>query len=520
LIPLLAGFAMLHGDGTITIKESMNDVFISYAHLDNQTLAEGQTGWVERFHRSLSILLGEKLGKNPAIWRDKKLAGNDFFDETIMNHLGQAKALISIVSPRYVQSEWCLRELEEFCRSAEQCGGLRVQDKCRFFKVVKTKVEERGLPAQIGGLMKSLIGYEFFEVDAQSGRIKEYQEVFGKEFQERFFNRVNDLAFDVCEFLKIFETRAAQPERAPIGCQGKTVYLAVAARDLQEAREQIRRELLERGYKVLPDAPFPECAQEIETAVRGFLERSDLSVHLAGERYGMIPDGSESSIVEMQNALAAEHARVNSKWRRIIWIPEQARPATGRQEQFLRRLQEDAGAQHGAEVLRGALEDLKAAILEALEPMERTMPGPAPAAGGAPWIYVIGDQKDDRAMEPLADFLFEQGLEVRTPEFEGTEADVIRAHRHNLQVCDAALIYYGAASPMWVDTKLSELKQAPGYGRVKPFLAKAVCIAPPDESRKKRFRTHEADLIQFSQAFSPEALQPFLNQLSGKFSGN
>ncbi|HEX6495551.1 MAG TPA: hypothetical protein VF018_08715, partial [Acidobacteriaceae bacterium] len=55
------------------------DVFISYAHLDNQELLEGQKGWVANFHRALEIRVGQYLGAQPSIWRDPKLQGNDVF---------------------------------------------------------------------------------------------------------------------------------------------------------------------------------------------------------------------------------------------------------------------------------------------------------------------------------------------------------------------------------------------------------------------------------------------------------
>ena len=85
-----------------------HDVFISYAHLDNQELVEGQKGWVANFHRALEIRVGQYLGKEPDIWRDPKLHGNDVFAETLVTQVRDSAILISILSPRYVRSE-CLQ---------------------------------------------------------------------------------------------------------------------------------------------------------------------------------------------------------------------------------------------------------------------------------------------------------------------------------------------------------------------------------------------------------------------------
>jgi len=48
----------------------MNDVFISYAHIDDQPLTEGQRGWISQFHRSLEVRMAQLLGEELKIWRD------------------------------------------------------------------------------------------------------------------------------------------------------------------------------------------------------------------------------------------------------------------------------------------------------------------------------------------------------------------------------------------------------------------------------------------------------------------
>src|SRR5258707_14534752 len=71
-------------------KQSMqfeHDLLISYAHIDDQALVEGENGWVARFHRLLEIRVGQLLGQTPKIWRDLKLQGNDYFADTILDRL-------------------------------------------------------------------------------------------------------------------------------------------------------------------------------------------------------------------------------------------------------------------------------------------------------------------------------------------------------------------------------------------------------------------------------------------------
>ena len=79
------------------------DIFISYAHLDNQALMEETKGWISAFDNALSRRLGQLLGRDPDIWRDRKLQGNDIFGDEIVAQFPTLKVLVSIISPRYVK---------------------------------------------------------------------------------------------------------------------------------------------------------------------------------------------------------------------------------------------------------------------------------------------------------------------------------------------------------------------------------------------------------------------------------
>ena len=101
----------------------MNDIFISYAHLDDKPLTEGQKGWITKFHRILEVRIGQLLGEEPEIWRDPKLGGSDMFDQAIVTEFQNARVMVSIMTPRYIKSDWCVREFSEFAESAEGTGA-------------------------------------------------------------------------------------------------------------------------------------------------------------------------------------------------------------------------------------------------------------------------------------------------------------------------------------------------------------------------------------------------------------
>ena len=149
------------------------------------------------------------------------------------------------------------------------------------------------------------------------------------------------------------------------------------------------------------------------------------------------------------------------------------------------------------------------------KPLEQQSPATADATDAAAKssVYLIYDATDEQQVEPIEDYLFEQGLEVMVPEFEGGEEHITRVHRDKLARCDAALIYFGNGTRAWVETKLMDLMQAPGYGREKEWRAKSVYIGPPEDRRKNRLKTHFAEIIQAGSAFEQALVEPFVKLL-------
>ena len=193
----------------------MNDVFISYAHIDDQALTEGQKGWITQFHRILEVRLGQLLGEKPTIWRDQKLQGSDVFDDKIVNAFREAKVMISIMSPRYMKSEWCLKELNEFYKAASDGGSIKVGEKARIFKVIKTPIDARDIPEHIPQVLQSILGFEFFDFDPDTGRLVEYDEAFGERARQNYFSRIYDLAYEICDLLKNYQSRMTAGK---VGC--------------------------------------------------------------------------------------------------------------------------------------------------------------------------------------------------------------------------------------------------------------------------------------------------------------
>lgn len=496
----------------------VDDVFISYRHLDNELLDERGMGSVNNFHERFESLLGEALGYAPTIWRDSRLQGNVYFADVLEERIKNTAVVISILTPGYLQSDWCIGELREFCRLAEQNGGLVVGDRMRIFKVVKTHIERDEHPPEF----QKQLGYEFYEIDKMTQRPVAFGQELGRNRDQRYWSKLDDLAWDVKQVLSIVNPRARVASGASVftPTQG-TIYLAQTTRDLSEERDQIKRELQNRGYDILPDKELSFISPNYEDAVREYVGRAKLSVHLIGGSYGIIPEGAGSrSIVRLQNEIAAARSR-DGGFSRLLWMPVGLTPQEEVQAQFIEHLRTDATTQQGAELLQTPLEELKTVIQTRLSGnghKPEVPPGKSP-----PKIYLIFDKRDLEGVLPLNDYLSgEKGFQVLLPLLDDEGADDAQAfeiHKDNLVQCDAVLIYYGNANQVWFEYKRRDLKKIVGLDRKNSLTAEAVYVALPKTAHKQLFNNPEAQVIKNFGEFAPTALDPFVARVEAAGKG-
>jgi serine/threonine protein kinase len=495
-------------------KLKTSDVLMNYAAIDDYPLQEGKPGWVSQLHRNLEVRMEQLSGEKVRIARLPEDAISPAIEAKLLEQVPQAKAMISVLSPPFIKSEVCRREVEQFWHGAVETGGRYIEDRSRLLKVLKTAIAEQQMPRPLVDIFSPLFGFEFFELDVETGRVREFDETFGPVLKQRFFERVYDLAYDVCQILSLLKQVRARGVPAAADPHRRWVYLATTTSDVADERDRIKRELLERGHAVLPDAPLPMLSRDVETVVRDCVAKCTIAIHLLGQRYGVTPEDSSESIQALQVRLTAEPA-CRPDLQRLIWMPG-GESADERQRAFVQRVQLDPALHHRAEVIEGNLNLLKKDLIRRLAPPEEKPEAAAPPKSpvGAPKLYLICDSKDETAVEALEDYLFGQGLEVMLPAFDGDDAAAAALHQDNLLACDAVLVFYGTAPRAWVDIKLRELLKATGYGRPAPIVVQAVYIAPPDDRRKERFQSHQAGVIRQPGAFEPCAeLDAFVSRI-------
>ena len=474
-------------------------LFISYAHIDNAVATGVPRGWVDHLQEHLEIRLAQLLGFRPQIWRDKEqLPGNRVFRDTIAIGLTETGVFLSVLTPRYLDSPSCKEELEGFLNAAPLNGGLQLGDKHRIFKIIKTPVDFGLHPEPI----RDLLGYEFYAQDPITKRFREFDhEIRKEEKDKRYWDKLEDLAQDICALLK-------EMQGAPAPKPGATIFLAETTSDLAEQRDKVRRELNQFGHVILPDKPLPSSKPQFENIVRDCLNRSRLSVHLIGAHYGLIPeleDGDRSTIC-LQQELANERGQ-HDDFSHLIWLPPGLEPKDERQRKFIESLQSSFHSTNGSDLIQTKIEDLKTIIQEKLNPTPKLTATEKPD-DDLQRVYLICDKRDVDDIAPLYNYLYEEGCEVLLPEFE---ENTIQADKQNMLDCDAVLFYFASPPEMWVRTRLRGLT---GFGRTHPLAAIGVFVTGAETPQKNLYMTREAIVMKNFGAFDATKLNEFMKQLS------
>ena len=486
------------------------DIFISYCHVDNHQIDTKGTLWVENFHRDLQGLVNTCVGRNVVIWRDRRISGSTVFSDEIAGQLRNSAIMVTIESPGYLESEWCTREREIFVEATERSGGLDINNHRRIIRAAKVPVPIAELP----DVLKPTVGFPLYSIDEQSGSAIDFLFDPRPEAEKLYRRALSLLAQSIADLLKQMRDGVAAPNVPDESRARMTVYLAETTSDLERERTSIRLELEARGCVVVPRQALPRDVENSTAMARKDLSRADLSIHLLGSRYGLIPEGVSKSLIELQTDLAVETNHPGA--RHLVWIARGLETTEAPQRAFLERVRTGQSASAGFELLETSLAEFKTNLINMIE--RPTPPPPKAEPTDAteeelPHIYLVRDREDRESVAALSKYLFNQGFEVLTQADEGEEAELRQNHQENLKIADAVMIWWGHATKVWLDYMMRDLDKARGLGRKSPFRATAVCIAAPPAPDKDDFMTHKAQVFKFLDTFAPDALTALVQRV-------
>lgn len=475
------------------------DVLIVFAEKDNEENEKKEPGWVSQFKRFLELMLNQVLGEKSKIMLKAE------YDNMVAPKMQNVGVIVPILSKDFIQSGSCLDHVEMFIKSTE---GSKTRS--RIFKVFKSPLTAQEQPPKL----RELIGYDMYQLDSDSGEVREYTDYFSTEAERQYWMKMVDLAYDIFDTLMQLRDESVKAEVKNF-YKRKTIYLAETGHDLSVQRNIIKRELQRHGYIVLPNQTLPGTFNELEKMVQHDVSESQLSIHLIGSAYGDIPTGSDRSVVDIQNKIAAEKSirvkQSGEEFMRLIWISPILNNASEKQKGFIENIKRDVEAQEGAEILQTPLEDFKNIMREELvDAGERKTHDDTTGRS----IYLMHDRVDVADVKPIREVLEKSGFRVLIPQFEGELLEVRKKHIDNLRTFDAAIIYKGKVNEQWVRMKALDLLKAPGFGRKKPIIGKAIVTTPGSTLNAESFKNQNLRVIHTDPQHSSESIKSFIKEFN------
>ena len=483
------------------------DVFVSYAHVDNEPLPPATEGWVSTFARVLQARMAQKLGRAEAfeLFIDEELSGNALLTPQLLDRIREAATLVIVYSAAYRSSEWCNREKNTFLQLSGALGS-------RLFVVERDKVDREPELAD-------LLGYKFWIEDTLSHQIRTLGDPeLTHDDQRLYYGVLGDLANDLARELhrqrgdangrgmggdgaRVEEAIAPATHGVIVApTADATVFLAEVTDDLEPQRDEVRRFLEQLGVHVVPSQTYlnRSSIKAFNLDVEKNLASCTLFVELLSGVAGKRPSESDHTFVELQFERAQTAGMPILQWRdpgldvsRVL------------DKRIAALLQRDT-------VFAVGLEEFKREVFARSRPRP-----PAPTAAPAGLVFVNAQIDDFPFARQLSEFIKNRcGAEYVLPLERGDPAELRRDLEQNLLDCDRLMIVYGATAPEWVREQLRIARKVLAR-RERALRGLAVCYGPPPPPPEKtplNFELLNQRTIDGSARIDEDTLRAFVAQ--------
>jgi hypothetical protein len=473
------------------IHPEKTDLFVSYAHVDDLPLEPGGPGWVTTMVGILRNLLAQRVGRGESLslWIDRQLAGHTELTPEIEAKLSDAAVFLLILSPGYLASTWCLKELSFFKNKVQREG----RSGARIFVIELDSVKR---PRDLDGLT----GYRFWAKDPL-GRATRTLGIPRPCPEDRgYFDQLYDLRHDLAETLIRLKT-GGESVLAPNGAgERPVVFLAEVTDDLDDEREEVRRYLLQADLEVVPQGFYPRDQAAFRAAAEHDIARAKLFVQLLSGLAGKRLPGATETVVGLQHDCAAGRGVPILQWHaRGLDLASVTQP-------------DHHARLEGASVIAGDLQEFKSLVVQKMR--ELTAPKPAPALtrqNADALVFVNADEADLDLAKRIGSLLYDRGIGYVLPNRSRRPAEVRRALESCLMNCDGLVLVHGTNRD-WVFEQVIRFRKIKPR-RETPIKAISICDGPPPEKEECHFAHPDLKVMDCRHGLNEQELNRFVDQV-------
>lgn len=361
------------------IERDAHDVFVSYAHgpVPLGPLAGGRIDPLGKWTRALVANVGEQVDfylgiKNPAerahLWMDPELEGNLPLTANLRAKVEQSALMLLVMSPFYLQSDWCGDEVGWFTAANPDHGA---EGDVFVVRVVPT--DEEKWPSTLRDEQgATLPGYRFHPA-MRPGEMCEplgWPEPTADDSQ--YMDLVGQLARDIAKRLtKLRWAREHAPKGAPVAVPesvGRRVFLGYMHDTLSQGEEDIpaalRAAFAAAGITMLPPAEStPTDEDGLRQALATYLPQSEACVLVANQFMSPWPAGQPGGFLSFQLEEARAKHVPSYLWLRV---PDPGRIKLQSYRTYLEELRGQADAK-GLSLSHDDLEAFVASVVSRLD---------------------------------------------------------------------------------------------------------------------------------------------------------
>lgn len=446
------------------VPQFQNDIFISYRRVLNEDK------WVDAFLDDLRKYLRSYID-NVTIWRDtSELRAGDQWRAEISDALDSTAIFLAIVSRTYLDSDVCRKELNRFLgKVKDPKEGVRR----KIIPVLRDPVRNtKEIPREIGDAPNR---HQFFKEDPPNWRT--FGQIKDEEDRRDFAVALYRLAQDLMWQLEKLNDAVRD------NMKGK-IFLAQVGPESHLDREELRSDLLQRGYWVVPENAYISNTGNFEEELAADLSTAEMCIHIVGGSAASGDDDLETyELTRIQLERAVQTMKAKNK-PILVWIkPGDADPETRSLVAYVER---DL-ANEGVEYFRGSLEDFKTDVIAKLG----ALPSPTSVQDLSD-IALLVEETDLAATEQVSALVVDQlGRELPKIVFREARPREPESFKSILDRCGQCIIFWGSQKEAWLwdILALHELKERLGDTKL------CVYVPGPETSEQRVFRTKKARKI-------------------------
>lgn len=496
----------------------IHDIFVSYAHIDDQKPTDSDKGWVTYFVEELKKVLTQKLGRKPDVWMDYLLAENYMVEPELKERIRASRTMVLFMSPSYLNSKWCQDELGDFLTLNSE-----FKNKESVFIVAVEKTERESWHNRL----RALTPIQLYTESLSKAVYRLGYPQPPMDGDNLYWTQLNELAHLITIHVQTLETSAKLPSdsiQQTVEQQGKDgentenpttkpiVWIAQPTSDLHAQWEGLASAIRQRGATVLPLGvdvyPLPEPDSDPKTKFNTFNNAANKDINKAGLLIQLLSAETGSFAKQLQlQALLAKTKQTTDDVAFLQWRAADI------------ELSNINDAIH-RELLQGTLacgfEQFRQIVLEHLDKLLNPKPitPVADLAQQSLTLWVTAGPKDSALAEEIAQIISDlkhAALPIPSkPEQNQSIEEYNDGLRSLLADVNGVILAHSQENNMWFQGQLAKVRKALA-NRAPPW--GAFIDGPPAE--RKFIPCYDQNLIYLDcrNGLQAEPIQHFIDQL-------